>query len=177
MPVGYVKFVAGNSFECDIVIRDSLIESRHLELNIEPERCFIRPIAGKTLVNQSPVEEEECELDYYQPLMLGSTRLMLGPVDEPWVLPQEDAIPVVAPREKSRPDEKQSNVQSKKPRPNLKGAKVIGLIVALSGCVGLLVWAIFNLSGPEVNLNEPAASKNSQSDQTQTELRKLAFAK
>jgi type III secretion system YscD/HrpQ family protein len=178
IPIHNGRYVVGNSFECDIVIRDTLVESQHLELLIESDQIYARPLAGKTLVNQVPLDEAGCEITYYQSLTLGGTRMMLGPVDEPWILPQEESMPAPEPVEKSRPKEpKEERENQRKHRTSRRPAilSVLLLATAVAGCVSFGVWASRNLPDKSAEPEKPAVPPHSQPKSFETSLRELPF--
>lgn len=82
LPTG--TYLLGSDSECDIILADSAVAPRHLELTVNDEAILARPLEGTLLVSGETVTEESVDVKDFTVLTIGGTHLCLGPSDSPW---------------------------------------------------------------------------------------------
>ncbi|MEO1018458.1 MAG: type III secretion system inner membrane ring subunit SctD, partial [Pseudomonadota bacterium] len=77
------KYTIGTGDECDLVLRDRSLQDHHATLEIASDHALITPDEGMVNVNGRALEAA-IRLDDFEPILMGSTGLALGPPDTDW---------------------------------------------------------------------------------------------
>lgn len=82
---GYETAIIGASDECDVVLTDTLISPKHLELTFAADGVTIKALENsKVFVDGRLIGEEPTKVDNFQFITLGSTQIIIGPANQPW---------------------------------------------------------------------------------------------
>ncbi|MDR3144193.1 MAG: type III secretion system inner membrane ring subunit SctD [Puniceicoccales bacterium] len=81
---GYETAVIGSENTSDVILSDSLIEPRHVEITFSKEEIRLKPLDGKVFVDGKLVSEESVKVEELQFITIGSTHMIIGPANATW---------------------------------------------------------------------------------------------
>jgi type III secretion system YscD/HrpQ family protein len=77
--------VIGSDDTSDVILSDSLIEARHVEITFSTDGMVLKPLNGsRVFVDGKLVQEESVRLEEFQFLTVGSTHIVIGPAGKTW---------------------------------------------------------------------------------------------
>ncbi|MDR2778787.1 MAG: type III secretion system inner membrane ring subunit SctD [Puniceicoccales bacterium] len=105
---GYETVVVGSSNDSDVVLSDSFIEPRHIEITFSAEGIKLKPLNSKVFVDGKLVKDEAITIEEFQFITIGSTHIVIGPANQAW--PAISAADAPQLREEDVGDEEQKEV-------------------------------------------------------------------
>ncbi|MDR1528387.1 MAG: type III secretion system inner membrane ring subunit SctD [Puniceicoccales bacterium] len=81
---GYETVVVGSSNSSDVVLSDSFIEPRHMEITFSAEEIRLKPLNSKVFVDGKLVKDETIAIEEFQFITIGSTHIVIGPANQTW---------------------------------------------------------------------------------------------
>ncbi|MDR0742548.1 MAG: type III secretion system inner membrane ring subunit SctD [Puniceicoccales bacterium] len=81
---GYETVVVGSSNNSDVVLSDSFIEPRHMEITFSAEGIKLKPLNSKVFVDGKLVKDETVTVEEFQFITIGSTHMVIGPANQTW---------------------------------------------------------------------------------------------
>jgi type III secretion system YscD/HrpQ family protein len=81
---GYETAVVGSESGSDVVLSDSFIEPKHMEITFSESGIVIKPLGGKVFVDGKLVKEETTTVEQLQFITIGSTHMVIGPTNQAW---------------------------------------------------------------------------------------------
>ncbi|MDR2628943.1 MAG: type III secretion system inner membrane ring subunit SctD [Puniceicoccales bacterium] len=105
---GYETVVVGSSNGSDVVLSDSFIEPRHMEITFSAEGIKLKPLNSKVFVDGKLVKDETITIEEFQFITIGSTHIVIGPANQTW--PAISAADAPQLREEDIGDEEQKEV-------------------------------------------------------------------
>ncbi|MDR1413421.1 MAG: type III secretion system inner membrane ring subunit SctD [Puniceicoccales bacterium] len=81
---GYESAVIGSDSGSDVVLSDSLISSRHVQITFAEGGITLKPLEGKVFIDGKLVKEETVTVEELQFITIGSTHIVIGPSDQKW---------------------------------------------------------------------------------------------
>ena len=76
--------VIGSDQSSDVVLSDSLIEPRHIELTFSEDGIILKPLSGKVFLDGKLVKDESVKVEEFQFITIGSTHIVIGPSGKTW---------------------------------------------------------------------------------------------
>jgi hypothetical protein len=80
---GY-ETVVGSGNNSDIVLSDSFIQPRHMEITLSAEGIKLKPVNSRVFVDGKLVKDETFAVKEFQFITIGSTHIVIGPVNQTW---------------------------------------------------------------------------------------------
>ncbi|MDR1890592.1 MAG: type III secretion system inner membrane ring subunit SctD [Puniceicoccales bacterium] len=81
---GYETVIVGSSSNSDVVLSDSFIEPRHMEITFSKEGIQLKPLNSKVFVDGKLVKDETATVEEFQFITIGSTHIVIGPSNQTW---------------------------------------------------------------------------------------------
>ncbi|MDR2779012.1 MAG: type III secretion system inner membrane ring subunit SctD [Puniceicoccales bacterium] len=81
---GYETVVVGSSSNSDVVLSDSFIEPRHVEIAFSAEGIKLKPLNSKVFIDGKLVKDETVAVEEFQFITIGSTHIVIGPANQTW---------------------------------------------------------------------------------------------
>jgi type III secretion system YscD/HrpQ family protein len=81
---GYETVVVGSSNNSDVVLSDSFIEPRHMEITFSTEGIKLKPLNSKVFIDGKLVKNETTTVEEFQFITIGSTHIVIGPANQTW---------------------------------------------------------------------------------------------
>ncbi|MDR2737843.1 MAG: type III secretion system inner membrane ring subunit SctD [Puniceicoccales bacterium] len=76
--------VIGSEKTSDVVLSDSLIEPKHIEITFSKDGTTVKPLGGKVFVDGKLVKEETAKVEEFQFITIGCTHIVVGPANQQW---------------------------------------------------------------------------------------------
>ncbi|MDR1433388.1 MAG: type III secretion system inner membrane ring subunit SctD [Puniceicoccales bacterium] len=76
--------VIGNDISGDVVLSDSLISPRHVEITFAETGVTLKPLNSKVFVDGKLVKDEVFKVEELQFITIGATHIVIGPAHETW---------------------------------------------------------------------------------------------
>jgi type III secretion system YscD/HrpQ family protein len=103
---GYETAAIGSDNTSDVVLSDSLIEPRHVEITFSKEGITAKPLDGKVFVDGKLVKEETVKVEEFQFITIGYTHIVIGPAHQQWpAISAADAPQIEGENEDKKPPE------------------------------------------------------------------------
>ncbi|MDR1595985.1 MAG: type III secretion system inner membrane ring subunit SctD [Puniceicoccales bacterium] len=140
---GYETIVIGSDSSSDVILSDSLIKPRHVELTFSGDGITAKPLDSKVFVDGKLIKNETANVEQLQFITIGSTHMVIGPADQTWpAISAADAPQIGGEVEISEEDAKVLEINDEIPLDAGNVKKIKKRKTLIYGC-GALVIATF----------------------------------
>jgi type III secretion system YscD/HrpQ family protein len=86
----------GSGDGAELLLADALVRPLHAELSCDGGQIFVKQLGGKTFLNGKPLTGEgPTAIGDFQFVTVGTTHMLIGPIDGDWSLHDGDEVPIL----------------------------------------------------------------------------------
>jgi len=78
------SYILGRSDQCDIILSDTWIQDQHLKIDYRPPGLSLLPLAENVFLQGQLLSDKPNPYEFFELITIGTTQLMIGPVDATW---------------------------------------------------------------------------------------------